>query len=463
MHLFNPVRMLRGMEPAGEIPGNRELLQETLRVAWPSILESFLISLIGLIDTMMVSTLGPEAIAAIGLTTQPKFIGLAFFLSLNTAISALVARRHGEDDRQAANKILIQALVITVGLTLIISTLCVTLADPIILMAGSEPETHEMASSYFKLIMGCMGFNTVSMVINAAQRGAGNTKISMRTNIVSNLVNVLFNYLLIGGNLGFPKLGVQGAAIATILGTCVAMGMSIASVFQPRNFVCLIGHLKIKFDKVTLSAIANIGSSTLVEQIFLRIGFLIYAIIVAKLGTTVFAAHQIGMNILSISFSFGDGLSIAAIALVGHSLGAKRKDLARIYGGVCQRIGLCFSALLAVIYLTLGQNIFRLFGDDPVVMSYSNMLMSMIVIIVLFQITQVVYSGCLRGAGDTRYTALVSLVSVAIIRPGSGFLFTYPLGLGLTGAWIGLAFDQVCRFLMTWVRFRKGKWTDLKI
>ena len=80
-----------------------------------------------------------------------------------------------------------------------------------------------------------------------------------------------------------------------------------------------------------------------------------------------------------------------------------------------------------------------------------------------FQITQVIFSGCLRGAGDTRYTALVSLISVAFIRPFAGWLFCYPLALGLFGAWLGLAFDQIMRFILTWVRFRRGRWTNIKI
>ena len=98
MHLFRSEKLLRGMPPSGEIPGNSEILKHTLQIAWPSILESFLVSLVGMIDTMMVSGMGSYAIAAVGLTTQPKFIGLAIFISLNVAVSAIVARRCGEHD-----------------------------------------------------------------------------------------------------------------------------------------------------------------------------------------------------------------------------------------------------------------------------------------------------------------------------------------------------------------------------
>ena len=461
--IFDPQTLLKRTPPCGEIPTQHDILVKTIHIAWPSILESFLVSLVGVIDTVMVGVLGSYAIAAVGLTTQPKFLGLAIFLSLNIAVSALVAHRKGENDRESANKILVQALIITGIFTVIVSTICVVFANEIIRFSGSSPDTHTYATEYFQIIMGCMVFNVFSMVINAAQRGIGNTRIAMRTNLISNLVNICLNYVLIGGNLGFPKLGVRGAAIATVAGTVVACGMSIYSILHKGYFLSLRETHKIQFDKSTLKSIANIGSSTLAEQVFMRLGFLFYAIIVAKLGTAAFAAHQVGLNILNINFSFGDGISVAAVSLVGQSLGAKRSDLAKIYGSVCQRIGMIFASGIAIIVILLGKQIFALFTSEADVLVYSIPIMQMIIVIVFLQIAQVVFSGCLRGAGDTKFVALVSFVSIAVFRPLSGWLFCYPLGLGLYGAWIGLIIDQFLRFIMTWFRFKSGKWTKYEI
>ena len=465
MIFFNAKKMLRGESPSGEIPSDKDILKRTLTIAWPSIVESFLVALVGFIDTIMVSSLGDAAIAAVGLTTQPKFIGLAFFISLNVAISAIVAHRKGEGDRKSANRVLMQALMITLGMAVIVSIACVVFADPVITLAGANADTQQDATDYFRIIMGGMIFNVVSLCINAAQRGCGNTKIAMRTNIVSNLANVIFNYLLIGGNFGFPALGIKGAAIASVIGTVVAMAMSISSVMHTDGYLSFrkITSDEIRFDKRSLRSIVNIGSSTLAEQIFLRIGFLTFSIVVANLGTTAFAAHQVGMNIMTLSFSFGDGLSAAAIALVGQSLGAKRVDMARIYGGFSQRLGLIFAAFLSIIFLTLGRPIFNLFSDGEKFLDYGVMIMSVLTVVVFLQISQVVFSGCLRGAGDTKFTAFVSLISVTIIRPGAGWLFCYPLGLGLFGAWIGLTFDQFCRFILTYIRFKSGRWTKYDV
>ena len=463
MFMFDTQKMLKGTPAQGTVPSGKEAISKTLWIAWPSILESFLISLVGFIDTIMVSSCGEAAIASVGLTTQPKFIGLAIFISLNVAVSAIVARRKGENDRESANRVLVQATIITVLLTAIVSTVCVLYADPIIDMAGSKADTHGAAVTYFQIIMGGMLFNVISMVLNAAQRGAGNTKIAMRTNIVSNGVNIIFNYILINGHLGFPALGTTGAAIATVIGSVFACIMSIISVSHKDQFISLRGLGRFRFDRKSMGAIANIGSSTLVEQLFMRVGFMLYAIIVADLGTLEFAAHNVGMNILSISFSFGDGLSAAAVSLVGQSLGEKREDLAKIYGSVSQRFGLIFAVGLSIIFMTLGQPIFKLFSEDTLVLKYGSMIMYLLTVVVFLQISQVIYSGCLRGAGDTRYTAFVSLISVAIIRPGIGYLFCVPLHMGLFGAWLGLAVDQLARFVLTWLRFKSGKWMKIKI
>ncbi len=463
MQIFSAEKLLGGVEQLGEIPTEKDLLRNTIKIAWPSVLESFLISLVVMVDTIMVSSIGEHAIAAVGLTVQPKFIGLAIFLSLSVAVSAIVAHRKGENNKESANKVLMQALVISICLVIIISIISITFADTIIRFAGSAEDTHDSAVLYFRIIMGGIIFNVISMVVNAAQRGAGNTKIAMRTNMVSNISNVILNYLLIGGKLGFPKLGIIGAAIATVIGAMFACFMSIHSVLRKDKFICLRSYYKVKFDKKTLMSIVNIGSSTLAEQIFLRIGFLFYSILIAKLGTVAFASHQIGMNFMHISFSFGDGLSVAAISLVGQNLGAKRKDLAKIYGGVSQYLGLFFASCLSIIFLLFGKQLFMLFSDKEEILNYGSMIMKVIPIILFLQIPQVVYSGCLRGAGDTKFTALVSLISVAIVRPLLGFIFCYPLGLGLFGAWLGLSFDQIVRFVMTGLRFKSGKWMNFKV
>lgn len=445
---------------------SKELILEAIRMAWPAVLESFFVALAGMIDTMMVSTLGTYAVAAVGLTTQPKFIALALFLSSNIAVNALAARRFGQKNRENANKILYTAIVFVIISALIISTVTFIGADQIIRWCGSNADTHEAGVTYFRVIQAGMIFNVLSLVINAAQRGCGNTQIAMTTNVTSSIVNIVFNYLLIGGNFGFPRLGMFGAALATVLGTVVACIMSIISISKSDCFLSIpyiIKH-KIKPGFDAFRSIISLSFNLLLENIAMRIGFLTTSIIAAKLGTDAFAAHQVGMNLLSLAFSLGDGMQVAAVALIGRSLGEKNTEKAKHYGNICQKIGFIISVVLAVIMFFFGREIFSLFFNKADILDMGVLISRYIMIIVLFQVSQIIFAGCLRGAGDIKYCLWASLISVTIIRT----LVTWSLAggilnLGLSGIWLGVLSDQLSRFIFLSIRFREGKWTEIAI
>ncbi len=441
------------------------LFKETIRMAWPALLESFFVALAGMIDTMMVSTMGTYAVAAVGLTTQPKFITLAIFFSINVSVSALVARRRGQQDQRSANEILLTALILTLLFCAILSVITVIWASPIISLCGSNADTHESAVLYFRVIQAGMIFNVLSLCINAAQRGSGNTKIAMTTNITSSIVNIIFNYLLIGGNFGFPKWGVFGAAFATVLGTVAASIMSVRSLFNPNSYVSIpfIRREKIRSQGESLLSILKLGSNMLIENIAMRVGFVTTAVMAAKLGTDAFAAHQVGMNFLSLGFSFGDGMQVAAVALIGRSLGENDPDKARVYGRLCQRTGLGISFVLAIILFFFGRNLFSLFFTDLAVLDMGVLISKYIIVIILFQISQIIFGGCLRGAGDMRYCLFASLISVTLIRTAVTWGLTSVFALGLHGIWIGILSDQLSRFIFLSLRFKEGSWAKIRI
>lgn len=444
---------------------DREDIKKTLDMAWPAILESFFAAFAGLVDSLMVSSLGYHAVAAVGLTTQPKFMGLALFIAANVSISALVARRNGEGKREEANRIFSTFLVFVVAMAVLLSVLLVLFADPIIRLCGSEEMTHDSAVLYFRIIMGGMIFNCVQMGVNSAQRGAGNTRITMRTNLVSNTVNILFNYLLIQGHFGFPALGIRGAALATVLGTVVSSIMSVMSVWKKDTFISIpyIVQEKIKPAFEALKNIIKVGYSVFAEQLLMRIGFMLTAIMAADQGTSAMAAHQVGMNIMGLSFSFGDGLQATAVALIGYSLGAKKPEKAKDYGRTCRMIGGVISVVLAIVYFFGAGPLMRLFFAEEDIVAVGVDIMHVIIFVVILQIAQVIYMGCLRGAGDTFYTAASSTVSVTLMRTIGSYFFGYVLQMGIVGIWMGVVADQLSRYLLASVRFKRGKWTEIKI
>ncbi len=448
------------------IKENKAYMKTTLEVAWPAVLESFFVALVGMVDSLMVSRLGTYAVAAVGLTTQPKFLGLALFIATNVSLSAITARRKGQNDREGANRTLLTALIFVLLAGVVVSMACVAFADPIIRFAGSKADTHDSAVVYFRIIMGCILFSVISLAINAAQRGSGNTKIAMRTNLTSNLVNVVGNFLLIEGRFGFPALGIQGAAIATVIGTVVACVMSIASIFRKDSFIN-VGYIlanKLRATMADALALFKLASSVFVEQILLRIGFMSVAVMAANLGTQEYAAHQVGMNVMSLSFSFGDGMQVAAVTMIGQCLGRKEPDMAKKYGTICQRIGNMISVVLSVLYLIGGKALFRAyFPTDDYAVSIGVQIMRVMVLIVLMQVAQVIYMGCLRGAGDVKFTTMASTISVTLIRPMVSYLCAYVLQMGVIGIWFGIVGDQIMRLILTNWRFKSGKWTKIEV
>ncbi len=441
------------------------MTRKAISVAWPAMAESFFVTLAGMIDTMMVSEMGPSAVAAVGLTNQPKFIGLTLFFGINIAVSALIARRKGEQKRESANTVLLTALVLSTILCAVITLLFVVLSPQIMELAGSNADTHEMAVEYFQIIMGGMFFSVLTMVINAAQRGSGNTRLSMTTNLTSSIVNVFFNYLLIGGNLGFPAWGIRGAAIATVLGTVVSAIMAVFSLFRPNSYVRIpdIIRQKIRMTKESLRSIWKLAYNSSLENIAMRIGFLATALLAARLGTDEFAAHNVGMSILGLGFSFADGMQVAAVALAGEALGAGEKQQAREYGNICQRIGFIISIALAILLLVGGRWFYSLYFKEEHILDMGMLINRYTMVIVLLQISQIIYTGCLRAAGDVRYTLVGALISVTVIRTVVTVVLVLVFNLGLHGIWLGVLSDQLSRFTLMRRRFKQGNWVNLRI
>lgn len=443
----------------------KEYFKKSLRIAWPAVLEFFFIAIAGIIDTFMVSSMGPAAIAAIGLTTQPKFIALSVFFAINAAVSALIARRRGEKNREKANQTLTTALYLTMFFVILLTFVMIIFADEVLVFAGSNTDTHKLAYDYYMIIMLGMIFNALSMLINASHRGCGNTNIAFVTNLISSVINIGFNFLLIEGRLGFPKMGVRGAALATVIGTIVASIMCIISLFDKDSYMNFMTMAKnqFKFSLEIANEIKNLAVNLFIENVSARVGFMVTAISAAKLGTDAFAVHNVGMNLLSLSFSFGNGMQVAAIALTGNALGANEKEEAIKYGKTCQELGFIFSVIISLILIFFGRNIFSVFFEEDHILDMGVLISRFLIVIVLLQISQVIYGGCLRAAGDVKYTLGVALVSVTFIRSIVTLICVMVFDLGLAGIWIGILSDQASRFISLRHRFNKAEWVHKKI
>lgn len=448
---------------------SKETFKNTLKVGWPAIIESFFTALASIIDSLMVSTMGKEAVAAIGLTSQPLLIRLSIFTATDVAIAALVARRRGEKKPIDANRLMLTALLLTTIMSVIISAAFIIFADPILHLAGSNEDTHELGKAYLRIICAGTFFVVMQNSMNAAQRGAGNTKIAMITHLVSSGVNVCFNYVLINGKFGFPKMGIQGAALATIIGFFVAFVLSAIALTKKDSFLSfrLIFEKKLKPAWMDVKKIFSLNYSIFLENLLLRVGFFLTSRMVAKLGTDYLAAHQHGMNLMNLSFSFGDGLKAAAVALIGRSMGEGKLKKARSYLTTTRILGAFFSAILVIFYLFATRWLYTLwFPGEENVINIGVELSRVFVIVLVFQILQVINFGALHGAGDTHFTAIIAIISSAILRPVLAWLFGVKMDwffTGLLGIWLGILADQIFRFVTTSIRMKSGKWLEIQI
>lgn len=447
----------------GLLPPLESFYRTGLTIAGPATAEGVLASLVGSVDTMMVGALGPAAIAAIGLTNQPRMILLILVQSLCIGATAVIARRKGQGNADGIERCFRQTLLLGMIAGILITLVGNLLCEPILKIAGANEDTLELSCQYFRIINGGIMFNCITLVVCASLRGLGKTKVTMVTNITANLVNLVFNYLLISGNFGFPALGVRGAAIATVIGNAAGCGIALHAVLKKESPLPLKLFKKWSFDRETLGAIKQVSLASIGENVFLRLGFLINSIIVAKLGTNAFAAYQIVTNVTTLSFTLGDGLSVAGASLVGQSLGQERPDIALIYCKTLRRLSVFLSAGLMLFTILFRFRIAALFTQDPVVISYVVTSFWVAVLGMVPQNGRVVYSGCLHGAGDTGFVAKMALLSVAFIRPLSAYIFCFPLGMEVAGAWLSFVLDALVRDFAFTRRLAGGKWARVKL
>jgi putative MATE family efflux protein len=440
------------------------LYSDVVRIAWPSLIELTLTQLTSMVDLMMVGGLGPWAITAVGLSVQPRFLSMTMFIAMNVGATALVARYRGAGKPERANEVLRQALL----LSLILSVLCgaagYIYADRLIaFMGAADAETLAGGTVYLRIQMLTLPIFAVTSTITAALRGVGHTRVAMAYNITANVVNVIFNYLLINGHYGFPRLEVAGASLATSIGQVAAFIMAFTVILRGRHYLHLRFRDGFRLQWQHLYNIFNIGIPSMIEQLAMRAGAIIYVRTVASLGTLAYATHQIGMNIQALSFMTGQAFAVSATSLVGQSLGKKRSDMAQSYSNHTRRLGLIISVILGIVFFFFGRQIVSLYTDEPEIIAQGARILKMVALVQPAQSSQFILAGALRGAGDTRATAVVTLLTVLLVRPSLAILAINGLGWGLDGAWVALLIDQLLRSGLILLRYRSGRWKKVRI
>ena len=443
-----------------------DTLKKTFKLAWPTVFESVFTVLAQMIDTYMLSALGTSAVAAVGLTSQPMYFLMAPIFALNSTVGALIARRRGENNKTEAHGIARFAILIAAVYSLLVGAGCVLFGKQIILLCGGNAETKDAAAIYFSVVLGGLVFNSLTMMLNAIQRGCENTRIAMISNATGTAVNVILNYCLIYGHFGMPRLGVAGAAIATVTGYAVSFGIALCSLISKKNYITL-GKLLFargrRISKDAAAATMNMGFNTMSEDILKRFAFLYIGVLAAKTGTDAFAAHQVGMSLLNLAFAFGLGMQTAAVTLAGNAMGSKDIPLARRYTIRCQIVGLALGITVSGLILLFGDNFFGFYFTEASVLTIGAKICRIIAVIVPIQIVQIIFSGTLRGCGDIRYTLISSTAVFGVFNIAIDSLFVLVFHIGIYGIWTGTLLAQSLLAASHLIRYCSGRWETKKI
>lgn len=442
--------------------------QEVMKIAWPVLIELMLASLFSMVDMMMLGNipnriLANQSVAAVGIVNQPLFIGISLVQSVNVGCTALVSRYIGAGEEYRIEDTLKHVLFISfLGLALPFFLLVQAYRVPIMSFLGAEQAVITVGASYYKILLSGFMFQALNFSLTAALRGAGETKVPMKFNVIANLLNVFGNAILIYGLFGLPALGITGAAISTALSNVLAFILMFGYVIRGKSVVKLTLK-KFRFQRNVLENLVKIGVPASAEQFVLRTGLMFFAKIVASLGTSVYAAHQIAISILGLSFNPGMAFGIAASALVGRALGEEDPELAYSYGIQARKLGSFVASFIGFLFLIFAPWLVSLYNKDPHVMATASIALRIIAVIQPFQSSQLILAGALRGAGDTVSTFVATLISLLIVRVSLAYLLVNVYPYGIAGAWTAALVDQLVRWVIVRHRFNRGKWKEIEL
>ena len=450
------VRQIRKVRK-NRVPEKEGLRKEVLRLALPATGEQLLSMMVSIVDTMLVGHLGASALAAVSLATQWTFMAVTLFTAVSTGSTALVARSVGGKDWDTANRTVRQSMLVGLCIGLAATALAELFAEPAMALLGAEPEVLAQGVTYMRIASSIFALSAVMFVGNACLRGAGDTRTAMMVMAVVNVLNIVVAWTAINGPFGLPKLGVAGSALGAVVGRAAGGLLVIGILLKGRSGLRLdLRHWRL--DLGIVRRVLRVGLPTGVERLTMRLGMMAFVRVVASLGTVAVAAHTVALRAESLSFMPGFGFAVAGTTLVGQGLGARDPRWAERSGYLTYQIAASLMVVMGLVFILFPHPLIRLFTDDPAVIQTAVAPLRIVGFIQPFLASSMVFAGNLRGAGDTRFPMVVTAASIWSIRIPVAALLCLALGMGLSGAWLGMCIDQTVRGTIFFLRFRGGRW-----
>ncbi len=434
--------------------------KKILQVALPAIAGLSTQMVVSLVDSAMVGRIEDAtfALAAMGIGVLATWALISFFSSLATGIHVVVARKFGEGDYISCGITLNNSILLAVLIGSIVAMAGIFFSYPIAHLFAADETVGNYASEYLYYRFMGIPFFLISVSFRGFFFGISKTKIFMFSGIITNLLNIVFNYIFIYGHFGLPKMGLAGAGLGSTLATVFDGLFYIVIILLPsyRNRYQNLKYLVI--NKSIISAIIKISWPVSFQNVFILIGFLSFVSITGIIGTLEQASTQAVISTLFISFLPCFGFGIAVQTLVGNNLGAKKFILAKIYGFETAKVATIYTIALGFVFIIIPQFVLLIITNDQVIIQTAVPALRVAGFAQIFYGVGVVLANGLQAAGRSFYVMMSEVLTNLIIFVPAAYFFGVYLNLGLTWAWMALPIYIILYSLVIYLKFNSSNW-----
>ena len=442
-----------------QAPLQQNLTRTIALLAGPLILQNLSYALLGVTDTFFVSRISTEAVGAVGLAGVLFFSLMLLFRSTAASSVVFVGRSHGAGDHAGIGAAVWRLL----NMIALLSVFALTLPWVFTFLfgyvaPGDSPVVLGLGTRYLQIRALEVPLAMFSAVVWGFLVGRGDSRTPMLLAWTQVLTNILLDWLLVPGNLGFPAWGVSGAAVATVLANAAVALLSAWILWRPDSHA-RFGTRRARFARVQeLRDVLRVGLPMGIGDFIDVASFTAFFAIIGRLGTEVLAANNIALQFMSLSFTMGIAVAQASSSLVAQSLGANKPQQASRVGYRATLLGMILMGLVGLGYFIVPEFLMGIFSDDIRVVTAGVAILQLVALYQVVDAATIVLGGSLNGAGDTTYTMLARLVCAWGLFLPLAYVLAFPLGLGVRGAWGGAMVYLIVLAAVYYLRFRSGRW-----
>jgi putative MATE family efflux protein len=435
----------------GSIPRSIFLL------AVPMVLELVMESVFAVVDVFVVSRLGPDAVATVGLTESLLILVYAVSIGVSIGAMALIARRTGEKDSERAAETAVQAIVLAVLLASPIVALGITFAPRLLALMGGSPWVLHNGVRYMQVMMGSTLSITLLFLINAIFRGAGDAAVAMRVLWLANGINCILAPCLVLGLGPFPRLGVVGAAIATSIGRTSGVAYQLWRLSRPDGRIT-IRRRHLHVDWATILQVVRLSGSATLQMLVGMASWVGMVRIIAGFGSNALAGYTIAFRIIIFALLPSAGLANAAATLVGQNLGARQPERAERSVWIAAGFNAGFLFLVGAFLLLFAPQLIHVFTTQEAVAGFGVSCLRIVSLGFSFYGVGMVVTQSLNGAGDTRAPTLINFGCFWVLELPLAWGLSHSAGLGPRGAFLALLTAFCTLAVAGALVFRTGRW-----